>query len=123
VDRIELSLSLDMRGAAKTAAVRPGLAYQLFEGVWDRLPDFARRTPVTSGRIGDFDVAAIAGARTQYAVRFNGFIEVPADGVYTFHTMVTTGRTCTSATNWLWITTASTTASAMSRGESSGRSR
>ena len=61
------------------------LAYRYYEGDWDALPDFAKLTAKKSGKIAsglfDMDVAA---RRDYFGIVFEGDLEVPQDGVYTF---------------------------------------
>lgn len=71
----------------KTRRSQPGLSYQYFEGNFTTLPDFSVLTPVRAGVATDFDVEKLSGARIDhYALVYNGFIEVPKDGLYTFYT-------------------------------------
>jgi hypothetical protein len=90
VDNIELAKALTVRGTPKVAALSSGLDYQLFSGVWDRLPDFSKLTPEKTGQVNNFDLS-VAGELKSYAIRFDGFVEVPRDGVYTFYTTVNDG--------------------------------
>jgi hypothetical protein len=90
IDNIELSKALNVRGTPKIANASGGLNYQLFSGAWDRLPDFSKLTPEKTGKVNNFDLA-VAGELTTYAIRFNGFVEVPRDGIYTFYTTVNDG--------------------------------
>lgn len=61
-----------------------GLDYAYYEGSWDYLPDFAALTPVQQGRSDNFDISAAPSA-DGFAYVFDGFIDVPADGQYTFY--------------------------------------
>ena len=61
-----------------------GLDYRCYEGVWELMPDFGKYRPVRSGVATNFD----CNVRTRddaVGLEFNGFITIPADGVYTFH--------------------------------------
>lgn len=61
-----------------------GLAYAYYEGSWQRLPDFEQLTPAATGTTPTFDL----GVRQRddgFALRFTGYLQVPVDGVYTFH--------------------------------------
>jgi hypothetical protein len=90
LDSIELSKILNVRGTPKVATLTSGLSYQLFSGTWDRLPDFSKLTPEKTGQVNNFDLS-IAGELKTYAIRFNGFIEVPRDGIHTFYTTANDG--------------------------------
>ncbi|MDQ2732675.1 MAG: chitobiase/beta-hexosaminidase C-terminal domain-containing protein, partial [Armatimonadota bacterium] len=67
-------------------ATTPGLHYDYYEARWqDLLTDFDRQTPVKSGQVPSlFDVSP-KGAATTYAFKYSGFLDAPADGVYTFY--------------------------------------
>ena len=61
-----------------------GLDYRCYEGSWGRLPDFAKLQPARTGVATNFDL----GVRTRnehVALEFNGFINVPKAGAYTFY--------------------------------------
>jgi len=63
--------------------LKPGLAISIFEGNFDRLPDFTRLTRtdiVSSGEISHRH----AKKNSLFAMVFEGFIKIPADGVYGF---------------------------------------
>ena len=62
-----------------------GLDYKYYEGSWSVLPQFAALTPVKSGSTSNFDIT-LANSTTQFGFSFTGFINVPADGQYTFYT-------------------------------------
>jgi hypothetical protein len=71
----------DLKGAGATL---PGLTYQIYPGTWPELPAFKTETPARGGvavRLGATDV----GGFSRYAVVYDGLIEVPADGGYSFH--------------------------------------
>ena len=76
----------DMKGST----VLPGLNYQIFPGTWPQLPTFKVETSVRSGtaaRLG----AAETGGFTRYAAVYDGLINVPTDGGYSFHLMARDG--------------------------------
>ena len=60
------------------------LSYEYFEGTWNSLPDFASMTPVSTGRVHNFTLAA-RDQDQQYGFRFTGRINVPDTGSYTFY--------------------------------------
>jgi hypothetical protein len=70
-------------GVKAGAPTTPGLSYKVFAGGWTELPDFAALTPVVSGDSPDLN--ASAQGFTRYATVWDGFIDVLADGGYTFH--------------------------------------
>ncbi|MFZ1940590.1 MAG: PKD domain-containing protein [Terracidiphilus sp.] len=61
----------------------PGLAYKIYAGAWIDLPDFTKLTPVFTGNSPNLE--ASAQGFTRYATEWDGWINVPADGGYTFH--------------------------------------
>jgi len=71
------------RPAESVADVAPGLRYRYYEGAWGRLPDFGSLEPVASG-VADVPDFSVRRRDELFAVRFDGYIEVPAGGVYTF---------------------------------------
>ncbi len=67
-------------GAAPTVA---GLAFQIYAGAWVELPDLTRERPVLSGEAPNLQ--ADAKGFTRYVAVWDGIIDIPADGGYTFH--------------------------------------
>ena len=61
-----------------------GLAYEYFEGEFDKLPDFSSLQPARTGTAARPDLAA-AGDKDAFALRFKGLIRVPERGVYVFY--------------------------------------
>ncbi len=59
------------------------LNYEYFEGTWNALPDFNSMTPLSTGRVHNFTLAA-RDQDQQYGFRFTGRINAPADGSYEF---------------------------------------
>jgi len=60
-----------------------GLEWKIYPGTWTELPDLSKQNAVFSGEGRSFE--ASAQGYTHYAVAWDGFVEVPADGGYTFH--------------------------------------
>jgi hypothetical protein len=63
----------------------PGLAWQIFPGAWTELPNLAAEHAVFSGESPNLQ--ANAQGFTKYAAVWDGQIDIPADGGYTFHLM------------------------------------
>lgn len=59
------------------------LRYAYYEGTWDRLPDFAKLKPVSTGVTAGFDVNL--GRPDNFALRFEGKIAIAKEGQYRFH--------------------------------------
>ena len=68
-----------------------GLSRSYYEGSWSNVPDFDKLTPLVEDRSDNFDLKALKNAQGQppksnFAVRFQGLLQVPADGEYQFWT-------------------------------------
>jgi hypothetical protein len=72
--------------ATTVAAPLPGLTVDFYEqdGSWRALPDF---NVLSAGRTGEADRVGLASAARgeNFGLRFRGYIQVPATGVYGFH--------------------------------------
>ena len=62
----------------------PGLVREYYEGTWDRLPDFATLKPKATAKAETFDLGPYRG-KDNFALRFTGYIDVPADGIWAFY--------------------------------------
>lgn len=62
-----------------------GLDYAYYEGSWDFLPDFSALTPVRQGTSAGFDLST-ASVEDGFAYVFEGYIDIPTSGPYTFYT-------------------------------------
>lgn len=69
----------------KTDQVVPGLLCKYYEGEWDSLPDFAAITPMKSISVPNFDLSPRLHD-DYYGFMYEGFIQIPEDGVYRFYT-------------------------------------
>lgn len=61
----------------------PGLNFRGYEGTWEVLPEFDRLTSVKTGRTPDIDLS-VAPRNDRVGLSFSGWLDVPADGLYTF---------------------------------------
>ncbi len=71
--------------ASGNSSFAPGLQVNAYEGNWVFIPDFELLKPVKSGVATNFNL----GFRSRdplVALQYSGFIDVPADGRYTFST-------------------------------------
>ncbi len=59
------------------------LRYAYYEGNFPRLPDFNTLSVKKQGLTSDFDVEALAERKDHFAIKFEGYIEVPEAGIYT----------------------------------------
>lgn len=65
----------------------PGLTYKYYEGTYTALPDFNALTPVTTGKTANINLSdRTAGRNINYAFMWEGTINLPTPGVYTFET-------------------------------------
>ena len=64
-----------------------GLRYAAYVGTWDRLPDFEKLKPVEQGTAANISHTVFTKARENFALRFTGFVRIPADGLYFFYTV------------------------------------
>lgn len=63
----------------------PGIVYQAYEGTWNHIPNYNSLTPAKTGAA----VVPNISVRTRednFGLQFDGYIDVPADGKYTFYT-------------------------------------
>jgi hypothetical protein len=67
----------------------PGLAWRIYPGTWTELPDLAVQTAVFAGESSGIQVDD--RGFTRYATAWDGFIDIPADGGYTFHLLARDG--------------------------------
>ena len=74
---------MELHDAVQVANLVPGADCRYYEGEWEKLPDFTTLTPVS--RFVADTVAIPNTARPEdYGLVFNGYVKVPADGVYAF---------------------------------------
>jgi glucose/arabinose dehydrogenase len=74
-----------MRSADNPANLTAGLEYAYYQGTFNQLPDFNSLPTVKTGKIADFSLSP-ASRGDEFAIRFKGYIQVPANGKYTFYT-------------------------------------
>jgi len=75
--------------ASPVAPVSSGLGFQIYPGEWTELPDLAVQHAVFAGEAPNLQ--ANAQGFTRYAVAWDGLIDIPADGGYTFHLIARDG--------------------------------
>jgi len=86
--KVALDIRLEtvpMADAVKVRGLVPGLKFTAYQGTWTSLPDFDKLTPVESGRTDTFPPANCKAAANPFALKFAGYVRVPADGVYNFY--------------------------------------
>jgi len=67
------------------AAVQTGLQYKYYEGTWTLLPNFNNLTPKTTGITNNVHLN-LRERNTNFAFYWEGFINIPVAGGYTFET-------------------------------------
>jgi hypothetical protein len=80
---VSLVVCSTLREPEAPAKTAPGLTYRYYEGTWNGLPDFAGLHSVAAGVAPRLD-SALRLRETDYGIVFEGFLEVPCDGGYTF---------------------------------------
>ncbi|MFZ1084533.1 MAG: PA14 domain-containing protein [Terracidiphilus sp.] len=70
-------------GVSPVGPIVAGLGWRIYPGSWSELPDLATEHAVFSG--DSPNLHADAQGFPQYAAAWDGFIDIPADGGYTFH--------------------------------------
>ena len=71
--------------SAPTPGMTNGVVFDCVEGNFEMLPDFDASRPARKGAVADFDLSRRT-RDTQFAMRFRGYLRVPADGAYRFFT-------------------------------------
>ena len=60
-----------------------GVMYDYYQGTWQYLPDFDSLTAYDTDRASNFDISS-APDSDSFGFDFNGYIEIPSDGLYSF---------------------------------------
>lgn len=78
---------LPLRAAEDVAGlVKGAINWSAYLSNWQTLPNFDEFGPAENGRSATISHTAYAKADRSFGLRFTGYIEVPADGLYTFYT-------------------------------------
>ena len=85
VNAASLLPAVNLLPAINPASTVNGLEYKYYEGNWTSLPSFSALIPVKTGVVTNFDLS-VANRVLQTGFSFTGYINVPADGQYTFYT-------------------------------------
>jgi hexosaminidase len=78
------------RAAVELKSPEPGVKVDAYKGTWKQLPEFAKLTPTTSATLPGNDKdplireTAVADLSDQFGLRFTGFFNAPAEGLYVF---------------------------------------
>ncbi len=75
-----------LRNPENPAGTVAGLDYSYYEGTgWTSVPTFSTLTAVKTGTVSTPDLSP-RNREDNYAFRYTGYVQVPADGTYTFYT-------------------------------------
>jgi hypothetical protein len=74
-----------MDAAKPLGELLQGLAYKIYPGTWTELPDLTAQSATIESNSPSLN--ADARGFTRYEAVWDGFIDIPADGGYTFHLM------------------------------------
>ncbi|HQU99826.1 MAG TPA: DNRLRE domain-containing protein, partial [Bacteroidia bacterium] len=77
--------NISYRFADNPTNIVNGLYYKFYPGNWTAIPDFNTLTPNKEGIISIFDYSPRT-LSDYFGFRFNGYIDVPTDSIYTFYT-------------------------------------
>ena len=81
--RFLLLLAMVCLTLIKSVSAANGLTYTYYEGNWTTTPDFSSLTPSKAGTSTNLDLG-IRGRDNYFSVLWQGYIVIPADGMYTF---------------------------------------
>ena len=70
--------------SVKRTSRKPGLRFAYYEGDFDAQPDFRQLNPKTEGVTDELDIENVAKRDDHYGIVFEGYIEVPVQGLYEF---------------------------------------
>lgn len=62
-----------------------GITYSYYQGTWNNVPNFSTLTPVLTGTLTNISLSP-SPTTTDFAFKFQGFINIPTTGSYTFYT-------------------------------------
>jgi hypothetical protein len=75
--------------ATAQGANAPGLVWRVYAGTWTELPDLSKETAEFAGEAAN--LSSDSHGFTRYATSWDGFLDVPVDGGYTFHLLARDG--------------------------------
>jgi hypothetical protein len=77
------------RAASVAVPTAPGLTWKIYPGEWTEIPNLAELRPIFSGESPN--LRADSRGFLRYAAAWDGLIQIPADGGYTFHLIARDG--------------------------------
>ena len=78
-----VTATTSLQAPITAASTAPGLHYRYYEGTWSHPPKFDALTTVSSGIAANLNLA-VRLREDDYAMAYEGYIAIPADGGYTF---------------------------------------
>ena len=79
----KVQVKVTVEAAPVPAPSEGNLVYHYYEGTWNQLPDFSQLSAIASGTVDYFDLG-VRQKDSNFAVVFEGYIEIPVSGDYTF---------------------------------------
>jgi predicted alpha/beta superfamily hydrolase len=83
-DSVRFDIAVLQPSEKNVKNLKPGLTYHLYEGEWNKLPDF-NTLKITSTGITDTVSAACSYLKDKFGLTFTGYIDIPKEGIYTFY--------------------------------------
>ncbi len=84
-EAIDLAAYLtQVAGPGTPGGKKPELKYTTYHGQWAKLPNFSELKPVRSGTVQGLNLG-VAQRDNGYAIRFEGFLQIPRNAEYKFH--------------------------------------
>ena len=62
-----------------------GILWELYEGKFNKLPDFDKLKSVVNGKVYQFSLDKINVPKHNFALRFNSYVQIDKDGEYNFY--------------------------------------
>lgn len=78
-------MQFEAQPAVTPEGLAPGIAYRYIVGSFEEVADF-QDSPTTAAGISPVITMDVKGPEDEFALVFEGFIEAPEDGMYTFYT-------------------------------------
>ncbi|WP_025743205.1 VPS10 domain-containing protein [Aquimarina pacifica] len=72
------------KSAENITDISSGLSYSYYEGEWRILPDFSLLNPNEEGTVNNISLSP-KNRDTNFGLEFNGYINIPQDGIYVFY--------------------------------------
>jgi len=62
--------------------LKSGLDYALYEGNWQKIPDFSTLKAINEGKTSIFELSELRKQEYHYGLVFNGYLKMDKDGIY-----------------------------------------